>query len=274
MLPFPGWCSLGKAALEIEWWQAAVLGFVQGGTEFLPVSSSAHLVLVPRLFHWPDPGLAFDVALHVGTLLALVIYFRREWMGMVRLRSENLKLLTLLLLGTVPGALAGLLLQDLAETSFRSPRLIAFTLAAFGVVLWAVDGLFPSRRRFQDLSFGSALFIGLGQALALVPGVSRSGATMTAARLLGYDRPTAARFSFLLSAPVILGAGLLELRRIPGETFLHPAFLAGVGTAALSSLLAIAFLLSFLQRSSFRVFALYRMMLGAAILFLVGAGRL
>lgn len=260
--------------MEINWWQAAVLGLVQGATEFLPVSSSAHLILVPRLLRWPDPGLAFDVALHVGTLLALLFYFRREWAGMIRLRPENLRLLSLLLVGTIPGALAGLLLQDAAETSLRSPLLIAFTLATFGVVLWAVDGLWPRHRSFRDLGFGAALLIGLGQSLALVPGVSRSGATMTAARLLGYDRPAAARFSFLLSAPVILGAGLLELTHLPKETLLHPAFLAGVGAAALSSLLAIAFLLSFLQRSSFRIFALYRLLLGGVVLLLLWTGKM
>src|SRR5271168_2872967 len=172
--------------------QAIVLGIVQGLTEFLPVSSSAHLILVPWLLKWQeDPGLAFDVVLHLGTLLVLF----------------------LLIVASVPGAIIGILLEKQAETIFRSPVLIAATLAILGLLLWAADGIGSKKRKIHDITFLDALFIGLIQALAIIPGVSRSGATITTARFLGIDRPDAANFSFLMATPIIAGAGLLEARK-------------------------------------------------------------
>ena len=193
--------------------QAIVLGIVQGLTEFLPVSSSAHLILVPWLLKWQeDPGLAFDVVLHLGTLLALIVFYWREWLEMVLSLvngdSVRRRLLFLLIVASVPGAIIGVLLEKQAETIFRSPVLIAVTLATLGLILWAADAFGSKKRKIDDLTFVDALLIGLSQALAIIPGVSRSGATITTARFLGIDRPDAANFSFLMATPIIAGAGL------------------------------------------------------------------
>src|SRR5215469_6434824 len=197
--------------------QALVLGAVQGLTEFLPVSSSAHLILIPWLLNWEDPGLAFDVALHLGTLLALLIYYWQTWIKLVGSLMNNdvasRRLLFLLIIASVPGAIIGLLLEKQAETIFRSPRLIAGTMAVLGMVLWLVDKLFLSSRKVSDFTVADALLIGLSQALAIVPGVSRSGATITMARALGIERADAANFSFLMATPIIAGAGLIRFVR-------------------------------------------------------------
>src|SRR6266581_3224840 len=172
----------------ISYFQAIVLGAVQGLAEFLPVSSSAHLILVPWLFKWQDPGLAFDVALHLGTLLALLAYYWRQWldMGLSLANGQKLprRLLLLLIVASIPGAVIGLLLEKQAETIFRSPVLIGFDLAVMGIALWVVDRAATQHRTIDQIGFFDALVIGLSQALAIVPGVSRSGATITAARLL------------------------------------------------------------------------------------------
>src|SRR5690349_4969428 len=198
--------------------QALVLGAVQGLTEFLPVSSSAHLRLVPWLMGWEDPGLAFDVALHLGSLLALLIYYWRYWieiaMSPVRADPGARRLLALLVVASIPGAIIGVLLEKQAETVFRSPMLIACAMALLGVVLWLVDLLAAQRSRMPDLRLTDALLIGLSQALAIIPGVSRSGATITMARMLGVERQDAANFSFLMATPIIAGAGLFEARKI------------------------------------------------------------
>ena len=199
-------------------YQAIVLGIVQGLTEFLPVSSSAHLILVPWLLKWQeDPGLAFDVVLHLGTLLALLVFYWREWLEMVMslVNGDRVqrRLLLLLIVASVPGAIIGLLLEKQAETIFRSPVLIAVTLATMGVLLWAADGIGSKKRKIGDITFLDALFIGLSQALAIIPGVSRSGATITTARFLGIERADAANFSFLMATPIIAGAGLTKRTR-------------------------------------------------------------
>ena len=173
--------------------QAIVLGIVQGLTEFLPVSSSAHLILVPWLLKWrEDPGLAFDVVLHLGTLLALIVFYWREWlemaMSLVNGDRVRRRLLFLLIVASVPGAIIGVLLEKQAETIFRSPVLIAVTLATLGLILWAADAFGSKKRKIDDLTLVDALLIGLSQALAIIPGVSRSGATITTARFLGIDR--------------------------------------------------------------------------------------
>src|SRR5271168_1280625 len=204
--------------------QAIVLGIVQGLTEFLPVSSSAHLILVPWLLRWQDPGLAFDVALHLGTLLALLAYYWREWldMGMSLADGRPLprRLLFLLIVASVPGAIIGVLLEKQAETIFRDHyAVIGATLAIMGLVLWAADRIGSKVRKIEDISLLDAVLIGLSQALAIIPGVSRSGATITTARLLGIDRADAANFSFLMATPIIAGAGLHEA---------HKAFHAGL----------------------------------------------
>ena len=248
--------------------QAIVLGIVQGLTEFLPVSSSAHLILVPWLLRWRDPGLAFDVVLHLGTLLALLTYYWRDWvdMGMSLIDGRQMprRLLFLLIVASVPGAIIGVLLEKQAETIFRSPVLIATTLALMGIALWAGDSIGSKKRKMEDITFVDALLIGLSQALAIIPGVSRSGATITTSRLLGIDRADAANFSFLMATPIIAGAGLLEARKL-----LHSGLTADLGwgfvASAIFSLLAIVGLLRFVRTHSYRPFAIYRIVLGIAV---------
>src|ERR1700688_1168402 len=190
----------------ISIFQAIILGTVQGLTEFLPVSSSAHLILVPWLLRWPEPGLAFDVVLHLGSLLALLAYYWRDWVEMgwslADGRQMPRRFLFFLVVASVPGAIIGILLEKQAETIFRSPVLIAATLAILGLLLWAADGMGSKKRKIRDITFLDALFIGLSQALAIIPGVSRSGATITTARFLGIDRPDAPNFSFFMAPPI------------------------------------------------------------------------
>jgi undecaprenyl-diphosphatase len=251
--------------------QAVVLGAVQGLTEFLPVSSSAHLILIPWLLNWEDPGLAFDVALHLGTLLALLIYYGQTWIQLLGSLVNNdvasRRLLFLLIIASVPGAVIGLLLEKQAETIFRSPLLIASTMAVLGVVLWLVDRLFRSRRKVSDLTAADALLIGLSQALAIVPGVSRSGATITMARALGIEREDAANFSFLMATPIIAGAGLLEARKLVAAG-MHAPLLFGFLASAVFGVAAIAGLIRFVRTRTYQPFAWYRVAV-ALVVFVV-----
>jgi undecaprenyl-diphosphatase len=255
--------------------QALVLGIVQGLAELLPISSSAHLALAPYFFGWKDPGLAFDVALHAGTLLALSWYFRDEWRRMFisawrisrtrRIDGIDDRLLVYLIIATIPGAIAGLLLDDYAETVFRAPAIMGTTLIVMGIVLWAVDRWSARVRVLNEVRMSDAILVGLSQVLALVPGVSRSGSTITAGRLLQLDRPTAARFSFLMSMPITLAAVVLKApEAIRTEGFSLP-LVAGVLAAAISSWLAITVLLRYISRHSFGVFAVYRLILGIVV---------
>src|SRR6266436_1756660 len=239
----------------ISIFQAIILGTVQGLTEFLPVSSSAHLILVPWLLRWPEPGLAFDVVLHLGSLLALLAYYWRDWvdMGMSLADGRQMprRLLFFLVVASVPGAIIGVLLEKQADTIFRSPVLIAGTLALMGIALWACDSIGSKKRKIEDITFVDALLIGLSQALAIIPGVSRSGATITTSRLLGIDRADAANFSFLMATPIIAGAGLLEAHKL-----LHSGLTADLGwgfvASAMFSLIAIVWLLSYVRSHSYR----------------------
>ena len=258
---------------EITVWQAAVLGTLQGLAEFLPVSSSAHLSLTPWAFGWSEPGLAFDVALHVGTLAALIGYFRVEWVALTRAafsvlgkrRAETVaeKRVVFLVIATVPAAVFGLLLEKQAETVFRAPALTATALIVMGALLWWTDHTAPTTRPLADMTWKQALLVGFAQVFALVPGVSRSGATITAARALHFDRQSAAVFSFLMSMPVIAAAAVLKVPKLLAGGIDAPV-IVGVATAALASWLAIAVLLRFIRRHGFGVFALYRFALGAA----------
>jgi undecaprenyl-diphosphatase len=248
--------------------QALVIGAVQGITEFLPVSSSAHLVIVPWLLGWSDPGLAFDVALHLGTLLALLLYYWRDWLDMGTSLADGRplprRLLFLLVVASVPGAVVGLLFEKEAETIFRSPGLIAITLAILGIALWVADTLGTRKRKIEDIRLIDALLIGLSQAFAIVPGVSRSGATMTVARILGIDRPDAANFSFLMATPIIAGAGLVEAHKLL-QAGLSAQLGWGFISAAVFGLVAIAGLLRFLRTRTYRPFAIYRIVLAAIV---------
>jgi undecaprenyl-diphosphatase len=259
--------------------QAVVLGLVQGLAEFLPISSSAHLVLTPWVFGWSDPGLAFDVALHVGTLVAVLWYFRAEWVRLTqsafallrtrRADTEEKRRFLYLVVATIPAAIAGVLLEDYAETTFRSPALMAVTLMVMGVLLWAVDRYASRDRPLSALNLRDSVLIGLAQVLALVPGVSRSGSTMTAGRALQLDRQSAAVFSFLMSMPVTAAAAVLKVPGLLRTEGISSTLIAGVISAAISSWLAIAVLLRYVSRHSFGVFALYRLVLGVVILTLL-----
>lgn len=252
-----------------------MLGILQGLAEFLPISSSAHLALAPWAFGWQDPGLAFDVALHLGTLVTVLWYFRKEWGALIRsgieilvkrrVETPNEWRAVFLVIGTVPAAVAGLLLEEKAETAFRDPALMATTLMIMGVFLWAADRFMPQGRSLGELTWRDALLIGVAQACALVPGFSRSGSTITGARLLRIDRTSAAVFSFLLSMPITAAAALLKVPDAIREGISLP-LVVGVVAAALSSWLAIAVLLKYVSRNSYGVFAVYRLALGAVVL--------
>jgi undecaprenyl-diphosphatase len=279
---------LGSAALAIAGnTPPVVMGIVQGLGEFLPISSSAHLILVPWFFQWNDSmigTLTFDVALHVGTLIAVVGYFWRDWLGLVRAvpatvrwavsaisrqqptPSPDTHLLIAIIIGTIPGAVIGKLLENVVETQFRNPSLLAVTLSVMGVVLWLVDRTQPKDRGFDQLSWRDALLIGLAQAAAIVPGFSRSGTTLTAARALGFERASAARFSFLLSAPITLAAVLVKLPdMLQIQSSDLPTFLIGVIVSGSVGALSIHFLLGYIRRIGFGIFAVYRIGLALAI---------
>lgn len=250
--------------------EAVILGIVQGLGEFLPVSSSAHLVLVPWLMGWPYAGLTFDVALHLGTLLAVVCYFWRDWLvlladGLRRAPTVEGRLFWYVVVATVPGALFGYFLEEQAETVFREPLLIGSMLMIMGVVLYLVDSRAPKTRKLGQMGLGDSILIGVSQALAIIPGISRAGITMTAGRFLGLQREAAARFSFLLSAPIIFGAGLVQLSKITPSQINAP-FLTGVLVSAVVGFLSIGFLLRYLTRHSFVIFVWYRLLLGAAVI--------
>lgn len=253
---------------------AAVLGAVQGLAEFLPISSSAHLALVPRLLGWEDQGLAFDVALHMGTLAALLMCFWRDWWdlaldGLRRADTDNRRLFDGLVVATIPAAVSGLLLAHQAETTFRDPARIAAALAAFGLLMGWADKRGSKDRALGAAAFKDVVLVGLAQALAIVPGVSRSGITMTAGLLLGFDRVAAARLSFLLAMPITAGAGLHEAKKaLPyvGE----PAFWVGIAVSALVGFAVIKGLLRLLTSRGLGIFAAYRVALGGVLLALRG----
>jgi len=239
-----------------------ILGVIQGLTEFLPVSSSAHLAIVPWLFRWEDPGLAFDVALHLGTLLALLIYYRDEWIAMIvsvfKGGTDERRLLLFLIVASIPGAIFGLLFEKQAETIFRSPLLIACTMAVMGIVLGIFDrNSRRLKRSITEMTLGDAFLIGLSQAFAIIPGVSRSGVTITAALALRMKREDAANFSFLMATPIIAGAGLIEtphLLKIGIDSGVALGFIA----SAIFGLLAISLLLNYVRTRSYQPFVWYR----------------
>ncbi len=258
--------------------QIIVLALVQGLTEFLPISSSAHLILVPVLSEWPDQGLAFDVAVHVGTLSAVVWYFRneviqmvRDWSASCRQRQQvgESRLAWAVIWGTVPVVVAGLLLHDLVDTVLRSPLVIAWATIGFGLLLWLADVTGKRQRSEHHLTWRDVVVIGVAQALALIPGTSRSGITMTAGLLMGLTRQAAARFSFLLSIPTILMAGGYKGMQLANETVAVDWLAIGVGIAlsALTAYLCIYLFLQLLERIGMFPFVLYRLLLGGVLLY-------
>jgi undecaprenyl-diphosphatase len=241
---------------------AMILGIVQGLTEVFPISSSAHLVIIPWLFKWNYQGLSFDVALHVGTALAFVTYFFKDWIGMAgaafkKVRTPKDNILWYIVIATIPGALAGLVLEKKAETVFRSPLVIAAMLFIFALVLLAADRSGKKEKQIEDIDIKTALIIGLSQAIAIIPGVSRSGITMTAGLFKGLSREASAKFSFLLATPIIVAAGALKLHKLHAAD-LNAAFVTGVIVSAVSGFLAIKFLLGLVKKTSFDIFVWYR----------------
>jgi undecaprenyl-diphosphatase len=268
----------------VNYVEALVLGIVQGLTEFLPISSTAHLRIVPQIFGWSDPGAAFTAVVQLGTMAAVLLFF---WRDLARITSAWVRSLftpalrgTLdarmgwyILLGTIPIAVFGLVFKDQIETGARDLRLIGWVLILFGLVLWLVDRVAPQTKELEDLSLRDGLLFGLAQALALIPGVSRSGATITAGRALSYTREAGARFSFLLSIPAVVLSGLFEARKLGenGGPEWGPTILATV-VAFVVGYAAIAWLLRWLTSHSMLVFAVYRVVVGVIVLALVYGG--
>lgn len=259
---------------------AIYLAVLQGLTEFLPISSSGHLILVPTLFGWQDQGLAFDVAVHVGSLIAVIGYFRhelkdmsRDWLSSIacrRMVGES-RLAWAVLLGTIPAGLAGLFFKDLIEQFLRSPFVIAMTTILFGALLWWADVHSKRRRNEHSLSLGDMLLIGVAQAIALIPGTSRSGITMTAGLMLGLTREASARFSFLLSIPIIILAGgvltldmVTSVTHIPWSTLIIASLVSAIAAYA-----CIHYFLLLVKKIGMLPFVIYRFFLGAVLLFIL-----
>ncbi len=271
--------------------EAIVLGIVQGLGEFLPISSSGHLVALPQLLGWGDHPLQFDIALHLGTLVPLLVYFWRDWVAMAlalvglgsgstAARHQQRRMALILIAACVPAAIFGILLEEKAETVFRSPLLVAFTLSFFGLLMLIVDRNYRGKRSLDDTRMRDGMLIGAAQVLALVPGVSRSGSTITAGLMCGLSREASARFSFMLSAPIVAGAVLVGLRKMlhglpAGESLAAGPVIAGVTAAMFVGFAVIPLLLSYLRQRDLRVFVYYRWLLAGFIVlwWATGGGR-
>jgi undecaprenyl-diphosphatase len=266
--------------------EAIVLGIVQGLTEFLPISSTGHLRIVPAFFGWPDPGAAFTAVTQLGTMAAVLLYFRHDLWGIAKgflaglrdpaaRRTLEFRMGALILVGTIPIGICGYVFRDQIETGARNLNLIGTTLIVLGLLLALAEKVSSRSRELDSLSTRDGLVIGCAQALALIPGVSRSGSTITAGLFLGFDRTAAARYSFLLSVPAVVLSGLFELKDIGGGGS------AGAGATAVATLLAfvvgyasIAFLLRYLTTHSTMVFVVYRVVLGTVVLILASNGTI
>lgn len=268
-------------SLIMPLYQAILLGIIQGFTEFLPVSSTAHLTLIPRLLNWTDPGLGFDIALHVGTLAAIFIYFFQDWVQVIanglgftyrgaKPDERSRKLLWFLIVGTIPAAIAGAKLNKYAEGPWRNFMVIGIAMVVIGIVMAIADRLYEKKDGLDQMSWPDALTVGLAQALALVPGVSRSGITISAARFRLLDREASARFSFLLSAPIIAGAAskdALDLHKhggLPHEMVVP--WIVGILVSGVVGILVIAFFLKYLRTNSLAVFVWYRIIFGIIVI--------
>jgi undecaprenyl-diphosphatase len=261
-------------------YQAIVLAIIQGFTEFLPVSSTAHLTIIPQLLHWQDPGLSFDVALHLGTLAAVLIYFFRDWVQVVlngfgiayrgsRPDENSRALLWLLVLATIPAGLAGLKFEKYADEMWRTPYIIGGVMIVFGILMWVADRVATARNGLDQMTRLDAAIVGLAQALAIIPGVSRSGVTLSAARFRGFGRDAAARFSFLLSTPIIAGAALKkawELHKTGLPEDMKLPYIVGIAVSAVVGLVVIAFFINYLKRHNLSVFVWYRIAFGIIVI--------
>lgn len=250
--------------------QAIVLGIVQGLTELLPISSSAHLFLVPWAFNWNIPE-SFDVALHFGTLLAIGIFFFKDWIGLIKggykqvVKKEKTtegKIFWYIVIATIPGGGIGFILDKFAEDILTQPIIIAVALIVMGIILYIVDKNAKATTTYEKMNFKQTFLIGLSQALAFIPGVSRSGVTMTTGRLLGVDRESTAKYSFMLSAPIVLAATAYKFK----DFVFDIPFVIGVIVSFLVGILVIKFLLEYLKKGSFKWFAIYRVILGIAVI--------
>ena len=264
--------------------QAIIYGIVQGLTEFLPVSSTAHLILLPWVAGWPDPGLSFDVALHLGTLIALLIYFRADWIALIssalgiirgRPQAPDARMAMQIVIATIPGAIAGALFEHKVEDALRAPQVIALMLIALALVLVVAEWMGRRKKSLDEISWGDAITVGVAQAFAIIPGVSRSGVTITAGLFRGMKRDTAARFSFYLSTPIIAGAVAkrsLEILKAGATIEQLTPFIIGILASGIVGYLAIAFLMRYLQTRTTYVFVYYRIALGIAVLLAIWTG--
>ena len=251
--------------------QALILGIVQGLTELLPISSSAHLNLIPWIFNWNIPE-SFDVALHFGTLLAIGIFFFKDWIALIKggykqvvkkEKSIEGRMFWYIVAATIPGGAIGFLLDHfIGESLGKMPLLIAIALILMGIILYIADKKAPAKTTYENMTFKQTFLIGLSQALAFIPGVSRSGVTMTAGRIMGVDRESTAKYSFMLSAPIVLGATLYKFK----DFVFNIPFVVGVLASFLVGIAVIKFLLQYLKKGSFKVFAIYRVVVGLAII--------
>ena len=261
----------------MEIYQSVILGIVQGLTELLPISSSAHLNIIPWMFEW-NKNLAFteafegfDVALHFGTLLAIAIYFFKDWLNLIKggfaqafkgKKTVEGKMFWYIVLATIPGGIIGFVLDKFLEDTLTKPIIIAISLIVMGIILYFVDKKSKSTTKYEEMTLKQTFLIGLSQALAFIPGVSRSGITMTTARAMGVTRESAAKYSFMLSAPIVLAATVFKLKDF---VFSIPFFI-GVFTSFIVGFFVIKFLLNYLKKGSFKIFAIYRVILGIIIL--------
>lgn len=264
----------------MEYLHSVFLGFLQGIGEFLPVSSSGHLVLVPWLLEWDDWGLYFDVALHFGTLLSIIVYFFNDWLEIFKMAffgHENgrsdikngkypQKALWIIVIATIPGVLSGLFLEEMVELVFRNPLLIAFNLFFWGLILYISDLKSRSNHRLSDITLKKALVIGFAQAFAIIPGTSRSGVTISAGLLCGLDRVSSAKFSFLMLTPIVFGATVLKFQEI-AQNF-NLVMFVGILTSFVSGYLAIKYLIKFVAKASYKIFFWYRLLIAILIVVL------
>lgn len=251
--------------------QSIILGIVQGLTELLPISSSAHLTLIPWIFNWSGLSESFDVALHFGTLLAIGLFFFKDWIELVKggyklavkkEKSTEGRMFWYIVLATIPGGIIGFLLDHFLENALKAPLIIATALIVMGIILYVVDKNCKSKISYEKMGLKETFLVGLSQALAFIPGVSRSGVTMTTARILKVDRESAAKYSFMLSAPIVLAATIFKFSSFT----LSLEFFIGVITSFLVGVGVIKFLLQYLKKGSFKVFAIYRVIAGLAVI--------
>lgn len=256
----------------MEIYQALILGIIQGLTELLPVSSSAHLTIIPMIFKWSVPE-AFDVALHFGTLLAIIIFFFKDWLELIKggynyaIKKEKTtqgKMFWYIVLATIPGGVIGYILDHFCEDYLKNPIIIAIALIVMGIILYIVDKKAKSKVKYEDMNLKQTFLIGLSQALAFIPGVSRSGVTITTARAMGITREAAAKYTFLLSTPIVFAATVLKFK----DFVFNLPFVIGVISSFLVGLLVIKFLLQYLKKGSFKAFAIYRVIVGLLIILL------